>query len=189
MLCLSFTVAGLPYALPARRIVKVLPCLGLRPLPRAPDYVAGLLDYLGRPVPILDLGLLAGEAPCKLLLSTRIILLNPAAAPDPSRATHPSRSSNPKGRLLGLMAEQATDTLEISEADLSAPGLSLPDAPFLGRLADRDGKLVQLVEPSGLLLGEVRELLQLDSPKVPSDRTESNARATTTTTADPSHEL
>jgi hypothetical protein len=65
-------------------------------------------------------------------------------------------------RRVGMMVEGATDTLELPERSLADPPLRLPDAPFLGRVAEHDEGMVQLVEPAGLLLDEVRRLIETD---------------------------
>jgi chemotaxis-related protein WspB len=150
LLCLSFTIRGALYALPARHILEVLPCLELRVVPRAPAYVRGLLDLYGRATPVLDLSLLAGGAECAPLLSTRIVLVDAGLARGESSAR------------VGMMVEGATDTLELPERSLADPPLRLPDAPFLGRVAEHDEGMVQLVEPAGLLLDEVRRLIETD---------------------------
>ncbi len=144
MLCLSFSVDAHRYALPARHIEAVLPLVALRPVPQAPAWVAGLMRYHGDAVPVLDLGLLAGGAPCALLLSTRIILV---------------QIPSTRGRI-GLRVERATDTMVLPDAALHEPAIGVPEAPFLGRLAEHDGDLVQLVEPDGLLDDAVRALLR-----------------------------
>ena len=75
MLVLTFRVNDIPYAVPVRRVVEVVPRVELRAIPHAPDYLAGLLRYRGGAVPVVDLGLLMGEVACPDRLDTRIILV------------------------------------------------------------------------------------------------------------------
>lgn len=144
MLCLSFFIGAHRFALPAREIDAVVPWVDLRPVPRAPDWIAGLMRYRGTPVPVLDLGLLALASPCPQLLSTRIILVRVPATQD----------------RIGLRVERATDTLVLPAEHLHQPAVDLPEAPFLGRVAQHDGALIQLVEPAGLLSEPVLALLR-----------------------------
>lgn len=139
MLILQFQVGGEAFAVDFRRIVEVAPLAHLRPLPGAAAYVAGLLHYRGRAVPVLNVNRLLGAVPSEPRLSTRIILVEPS----------------PGGRLLGLLAERVSDLKEVSDG--AASPLSVPGAPCLGPVLESDGGLVQLlsVERMGeMALGE-----------------------------------
>ena len=59
MLFLVFQLGKDRYALEARRVVEVVPLLGLKKVPQAPKAVAGIFNYRGRPVPAIDLCQLA----------------------------------------------------------------------------------------------------------------------------------
>ena len=76
MLFLTFTVGANRYAIDVTRVVEVVPRVELRKIPHAPAFLAGLLGYRGKVVPVIDLGLLLGITPCRDCLSTRIILVN-----------------------------------------------------------------------------------------------------------------
>ena len=62
------------YALEAERITEVLPLVGLKKSIRAPPGIAGMLNYHGEFVPVIDLSELALGRPAPPRLSTRIIL-------------------------------------------------------------------------------------------------------------------
>ena len=94
MLVLTFRVAEVPYAVAVRRVVEVVPRVGLRALPHAPGHLAGLLRYRGGVVPVVDLGLLMGGAACRDRLDTRIILVD---------------AGRRGGGLVGLVAERVDD--------------------------------------------------------------------------------
>ena len=64
MLVLTFRVAEVPYAVAVRRVVEVVPRVGLAGVPHAPGYLAGLLRCRGGAVPVVDLGLLMGGPAC-----------------------------------------------------------------------------------------------------------------------------
>ena len=76
MLLLTFTAGANRYAVDVARVVEVVPRVELRKIPHAPAFLAGLLGYRGKVVPVIDLGLLLDVAPCRDCLSTRIILVN-----------------------------------------------------------------------------------------------------------------
>jgi chemotaxis-related protein WspB len=134
MLVLKFQVGRDSFAVDSGRIVAVTPLAKLRPLPHAPAYLAGLLQYRGRAVPVVDLNRLLGAGPSAARLSTRIILVEPA----------------PNGPLLGLQAERVSD-LKATAEDLARPALSVPDAPYLGPVVEMDGEMVQILAVENLL--------------------------------------
>src|SRR4051812_23556435 len=78
MLLLTFTAGANRFAVDVARVVELVPKVELRPIPHAPAFLAGLLGYRGRVVPVIDLGLLLGASACPDRLSTRIILVNDA---------------------------------------------------------------------------------------------------------------
>jgi chemotaxis-related protein WspB len=139
MLVLTFRVAGVPYAVAARRVVEVVPRVELRLIPHAPKYLAGLLRYRGGAVPVVDLGLLMGEAACVDRLDTRIILVEAGSG------------------LLGLVAERVDDVRLVDESRRAVAGLEIGDAPYLGPIYETDDGLLQLVDPGKILVGSVAE--------------------------------
>src|SRR3954451_8554304 len=64
MLLLTFRVSDDLYAVAAERVVEVVPRVELRPIPHAPACLAGLFNYRGKAVPVIDLGILLGSTPC-----------------------------------------------------------------------------------------------------------------------------
>ena len=59
---LLFSLGNDRYGLDTRRVVRVLPQLELKEIPQAPGWVAGLMNYRGQPVPVIDLAMLAHRA-------------------------------------------------------------------------------------------------------------------------------
>jgi chemotaxis-related protein WspB len=149
MLFLLFQLGDDRYALEARHVVEVVPLLALKDLPQAPRGVAGLFNYRGHPVLAVDLSDLTQRGPSRQRLSTRIILV---------------RYPMPEGqaRLLGLIAENATEMLRCDPKEFMDAGLHLPDAPYLGGvLMDNHGP-IQRIETGRLLPDAVRSLLLAD---------------------------
>ena len=108
MLVLRFQLGEDVLELDARDVVEVIPCVELQRVPHAPDYVAGLLNYRGRPVPVIDLCWLSLQRASRPLLSTRIILVRHDAA------------ISVDGRL-GLMAERVTEAADGSVSTSDEP--------------------------------------------------------------------
>ena len=146
MLFLLFRLGKDRYALPAVQVAEVLPMLEVKQIPLAPPAVCGAFDFRGRPVPLIDLSRMALGVAAREQLSTRIVLVD---YPDGRGGT----------RLLGLLAEQVTETMRRNPEDFRDSGVGVPDAPWLGPVASDAGGLVQRVEIGELLTPDVRALL------------------------------
>ncbi|MEO6276302.1 chemotaxis protein CheW [Roseateles sp.] len=139
------------YALDIGQVTAVLPRLDMKAVPRAPPAVAGLCNYRGAPVPVIDLSELTLGRPASSRLSTRIVLVH---FPDPAGGP----------QLLGLLAEQATQTLRREPADFVPAGVDPDGASYLGPVTSDARGLIQRIDVLRLLPAPVRELL-FNEPK------------------------
>ncbi len=137
MLLLTFTVSGEPYGVDVVDVIEVVPRVELRVVPHAPGFVAGLLSYRGKVVPVVDLGLLLGSSPSENRLSTRIILVKMAESRQNSGEEDP--------RLAGLIAEHVIDLTTIDPAQVEPAPVQLPRAPYLARVARLDRGFVPMI--------------------------------------------
>jgi chemotaxis-related protein WspB len=140
MLVLTFRVAEAPFAVAVARVVEVVPRVKLRELPHAPDYLAGLLHFRGKAVPVVDLGSRIGRAPCADRLNTRIILVEVGG-----------QGSAAPASLLGLIAERVDDVRRVDESRSALPASGFDGAPYLGAVFEIDGDLTQMIEPDRIL--------------------------------------
>ncbi len=151
MLFLLFQLGQDRYAMETRHVAEVLPLVQISPMPRMPAAVAGVFNYRGTPVPVIDLSHMLLNRPAVRRFNTRIVVVH---YPDESGALH----------LLGLIAERATETVRRDPGQFSAAGVTGEAARHLGPVAlDADG-FVQWIEPHQFLPPEVRELLFRPSP-------------------------
>jgi chemotaxis-related protein WspB len=154
MLFLIFQLGKDRYAVEANRVVEVLPLLGLKRLPQAPQGVAGIFNLRGRPVPAIDLNALTFGQSARECLSTRIIVVNHT---DAQGAQQP----------VGLIAERVTQTLRMEPKDFVNPGLHIEAAPYLGPvLMDQDGP-VQWLLAENVLSEPLRNLLFCELATLP----------------------
>jgi len=144
MKVLVFHIGPDRYALPLAAVLRVLPAARLKALPGTPDYVAGLLDLHGAPLPVIDLSRLAGRPADAVRYDTRILLADVPAAGSLRR--------------LGLLAERVAGVEALAGTPVDA---GVQAAPWLGRVAHAHGEagLVHLIEPTHLLAPEVAALL------------------------------
>ena len=128
MLFVHFQLGDDGFALAANRVVEILPLVELEKERRAPRAIAGSFDYRGRFVSVVDLCALELDRPARQRLSTRIIMV---------------RLSEDEGTMIGLIAENATETLRCDPADF-APFAMSPRGP------------VQRVDVESLLPADLR---------------------------------
>src|SRR5438477_132510 len=76
MLFLVFQLGTDRYAIEAHQVIEVLHLVNLKHIPQAPSGVAGIFDYHGASVPLIDLAELAVGEPSRRWMSTRIIVVN-----------------------------------------------------------------------------------------------------------------
>ena len=146
-LFLLFRIGTERYALEATEVAEVLPRLVLKPIAQAPDWVAGVFAHRGAVIPVIDLSALTFGEPAPLRTSTRLVLVHyrPGADRAPQR--------------LGLILEQATDTLRCSPLEFKAYGLDNRQAPYLGPVREDELGLLQWIRVPDLLNDAVRDLL------------------------------
>lgn len=146
MLLLQFQAGKERYGLDVSRVIEIIPMVLFRPLPHADPSVAGLFNYRGTMVPVIDLtSLLAGEA-SRPLFSTRVILVN-----------YPGRDG--EDHTLGLLAERVTETVSCTEEDFQAAGISIDEAPYIGDLLVLADGVIQRVVIEQLLPPALKDAL------------------------------
>lgn len=146
-LFLVFCIGNERYALQAIEVVEVLPRLQLKPIAQAPSWVAGIFAYRGVVVPVIDLCALTFGRPSQARTSTRLVLVHYRA--DAARP----------GQLLGLILEQANDTLRCDPQEFQPYGLDNRQTPYLGPVREDEQGLLQWVRVDNLLTPEVCALL------------------------------
>ena len=146
MLMLLFQLGNSRYAIPARDVVEVTPRVQLEPLAKVPAYIAGLFNYRGESVPVIDLCQVIRNRHCEDSFTTRVILVTFAL---------PGGSA----RTLGLLAESVTDTVNVSDSEFSSTGVRVDDAPFLGHAAQSQLGLIHKISVSELLPASVQSRL------------------------------
>jgi chemotaxis-related protein WspB len=149
MLLLPFYIGTEKYSILAKDIVEILPLTQLKKIPRAPDFISGLLDYRGTPSPIIDLCALIEERSCNKILSSRIIMINYI---DSKKQSH----------VIGITCEKVTETFDIKRDDFFVSGITLEEAPYLGAVANKDENMIQYIEINNLLPEPVQSILFKD---------------------------
>jgi chemotaxis-related protein WspB len=151
---LVFELDGGRFALSASQVVEVVPFVHVRPIPQAPLGVAGICEFRGAPVPVVDMSLIVLGRPAPRHLSTRIVI---------------ARSFDHSGntRFLALIAEKATATIRRDPAEFVDSGITNDRASYLGPVASDERGMIQWIDATQLLPAQVREVLSIPSADRP----------------------
>ena len=152
MLMLICDVGKERYAIPCKEIVEVISLVKLQNLSQVPKYVAGLLNYRGDIIPIIDLCELLTSNQHSYKFSTRILVVK-----------YFNEQQTPY--LLGLIAEKVTETLNIEEADLKY--LEIPgEKPFYsGEIITAQHGIILCIQVKSLLSESQLKALLTNSSK------------------------
>ncbi len=146
MLLLVFQSGHERYGLDASYIVEVAPFANLKQVPHAPSGMAGLLNYRGTIVPVVDLSVILDGAASRARLSTRIVLVDVGG--DAAAL-----------RILGFLAERVTETVSCREEDLKPAGVTSSQAPYLGKIMLDRQEMIQRIDPAAVLPEELKKTL------------------------------
>ncbi len=131
----KFNLDEFRYVLSISDVVEIIPYVKLTALPNMPDYLAGLCNYRGYSVPVIDLSSLFLKRPCNKKLSTRIIVIEVL-------------ENSSENKMVGLMVEKATEIVKIEEDSFMDPGVYGNDLPYIGPVMADNLGLVSRIYPS-----------------------------------------
>lgn len=147
MLMLLFQINNQRYAIPSKKIVEVIPLVNLTKLTHTPEYFAGVFNYRGRIIPVIDMCQLISHQICSEHLSTRIILVN-----------HWDRNAIAEStpHIMGLIAPKVIETSQVSDVDLIDVDIQIDKPPYLGKMIVDEQGIIQCLHVE-YLLSEVQE--------------------------------
>lgn len=126
--------------------MEVVPLVPLQKQPNAPAHIAGLMNYRGSSLPVVDLGQLFAGRDAVLRLSSRIVVVK-VVLPDQ------------EARNIGLLLEKSTEILKMDEGEFIEPGIENSQAPYLGKVIMDGQGMLQLISPENILSTMDIELL------------------------------
>jgi chemotaxis-related protein WspB len=139
MLYLLFRVAGQRYVLDAAQVTEVLPLVAMTPVVQPPQGLAGVMDFRGVPLPVLDLSRLLANQSAEPRLSTRVVVVEFVDA-------------SGRRRQLGVIAEHATSIVRREATDFVPSGSDGAGPPFLAAVAADGEGLLHLIDVTRLPL-------------------------------------
>jgi purine-binding chemotaxis protein CheW len=129
----GFTLGSMQLALPMSALREVVPCLQLARLPCPAACVVGGIDLRGVMVPVVDLRILLGEAPCGDAPLNVVIMVH-------------------RSRLIGLLAHGVTSIFNAEAGSLKRQHTTDPTAAIHAASIRRegDGMLMSVLAPEAL---------------------------------------
>jgi chemotaxis-related protein WspB len=101
MLFLLIQTGDQTYAIDIHDVIEVLPVVNWRKLPHSAEGILGIINYHGKPVPVVDLTEVIEGRTSRQTMSTRIVVVNYAD----------SEASRP----LALLTERILETMRIED--------------------------------------------------------------------------
>ncbi len=140
----TFRVGGQDFAFNIFQVERILRYEAPAPLPKAPDFLEGVLQYQGTAIPLIDLRKRLG-APAPLRDDTRTVILEW------------------DGAKVGTVVDTVTEVLQVAATEVAAPpgivkGLA---AEYITGLVVKDKRTIIVLNTNKLLMS--KEKLQLDA--------------------------
>lgn len=145
MLCVTFRIGKSRYCVGIADVEEILPPVKSQAIPSTPDFVAGMIDYRGEYIPMIDLKLLIAGVESEIKMNCRIIAI---------RATFFSET-----RKIALLVENLSDVLEIDEESAVLSALALERETFFGKIVYDEEGLIQEIIADKIITGKLKELL------------------------------
>lgn len=138
-----FVIAGIGrdrYAIPACDIVEIAPIGARMTVTGMAQRVAGLIEYRGRAIPLLDLGELCRGVACTEASTTRILIVKSRGGENP----------------LAIRAERVASTVRLDE-EAFQPLSGVPAPPYMSGVALMGDAIIQRIDIHRLAEEQFRE--------------------------------
>ncbi|MDH5436037.1 MAG: chemotaxis protein CheW [Gammaproteobacteria bacterium] len=141
MLYLRFTLDNEEYAFNTSNVVEITPLVDLKPVPNGEDFVVGIMNYRGSPIPVIDLSRIILGREFLRNMSTRIIINNIG-----------------NGKMIGVIVEHIEGMIKKSESDFVNPNTTSNTASYLGNIAIDHETMIQTIDIDEMLKNKMPAL-------------------------------
>ena len=126
------------YLIPTADVIEIIPNIYPRAVPHAPDYLLGMIDYRGVPLPLIDVCRLLYGAPCKVVLSSRIVIV---------------KIITPEGMELsiGWLLPGVTETIRVTSESFETAPIHLQECDYLGDVVTDETGILQRLDLQKIL--------------------------------------
>lgn len=146
MLFLLFHIGGDRYVIDAKKVLEVVPLVKLNNFSSAPDYIAGLCNYRGIPVPSIDIRYLIENVPSQPFMSTRILIVKYAGC---EGSEH----------LLGVIAENAIETIVLEGNGFRQAAIQSSKQNYVSKIMTDTHGIIQWIAVDQLVSSRDCEIL------------------------------
>ncbi len=133
------------YALDIQIVREINRMIDMTAIPKAPEFVKGIINLRGEIVPVVDIGLRFGMGTTEQTKDTRIVVVES------------------EGHTLGLVVDEVSEVLRLSEDDIDpATNMSLTgiDVDFVLGVGKVGERMILILAPEKLFTAEEREQLK-----------------------------
>lgn len=135
-----FEVGQRAYALRVEQVIEVLRMVAISPLPDTPPWLAGMLNFRGQVIPVMDLRTRLGAPRPQPDLNTPIMVVTTGE------------------RMAGLIADVVREVISLPVAAVRAPDTLTGQAQVVATIARVRERLVVLLDLERLLLTHALDL-------------------------------
>ncbi|MBK6432207.1 chemotaxis protein CheW [Candidatus Amarolinea dominans] len=135
-----FEVGQRAYALRVEQVIEVLRMVAIAPLPDTPPWLAGMLNFRGQVIPVMDLRTRLGAPRPQPDLNTPIMVVTTGE------------------RMAGLIADVVREVISLPVAAVRAPDTLTGQAQVVATIARVRERLVALLDLERLLLTHALDL-------------------------------
>ena len=145
----SFSVDERLYAVPVVAVREINAHLDMTRVPRAPDFVRGIVNLRGQLVTVVDLGARLGLGPTEIGERSRLVVLKTNAELDELGAGAIGTADDK----IGLLVDRIHDVVMPEADDLEPPPahVAADIAPLVAGVCNREGRTLTVLEPKLLL--------------------------------------
>lgn len=139
-----FELAGGSYGVDIQFVREINRMIDIRPIPKAPNFVEGIINLRGTIIPVVDLGLRFGLEPTEKSKDTRIVVIESGE------------------HTLGMKVDEVSEVLRIptdeidSANNMTTTGIDMDFVEGVGKIDDR---LILILNPDKLFTAEERAQL------------------------------
>jgi purine-binding chemotaxis protein CheW len=125
----SFLLGGELYGVPITQVREIILVGTISRLPRAPNYLQGVINLRKNVIPVIDLRTLLGLPAPEISADSRILVV---------QVSH---------RLVGILVDAVCEVLRIQKQQISPPPTLMGfENQFLTGIAELDGRLLTLID-------------------------------------------
>jgi purine-binding chemotaxis protein CheW len=143
----TFFLSGEEYGVDVRMVQEIIRVTEVTQVPRAPDFIKGVINLRGRIIPVIDLKKKLGLGEVEILRQTRVVVIRV------------------RDRLIGLLVDGASQVLKVPVSTIEAAPEEVVeiDANYIKGVAKLDKRLIILMDLQKILGMELREAATLAS--------------------------